>query len=150
MWLKDQQPKALGAFFPVKKEPAIWPVLDEYAKNHPLYLPQFNAQKKQYQWARYWQAMQVDPLGIPEPVFNQGEVQETIQFDHCLVPALGIDSMGNRLGWGYGYFDRLLSDQIPHRMGVVFDQQWCAQAIPVDPWDVTLTHVITQSGVRVL
>jgi 5-formyltetrahydrofolate cyclo-ligase len=61
-----------------------------------------------------------------------------------VVPAVGIDAKGHRLGWGHGYFDRLLSTAIPHRIGIIFDCQRMSDHIKSDPWDISLTGIITE------
>lgn len=43
--------------------------------------------------------------GIMEPV---GEVVAPEEFDAVLVPMLGFDEQGNRVGYGKGYYDRFL------------------------------------------
>ena len=119
-WLNTHQPHQLGAFVPVRKEPNIWPVLYNYATTNPLYLPKYNPQKDAYDWAPYKEPLQPSKFNIPEPA-TACDTPPTL--DACLVPALGIDPNGHRIGWGHGYFDRLLSTEIPHRIGIIFDCQ---------------------------
>ena len=45
------------------------------------------------------------PLGIPYP----GEQSPQLQPSHVLLPVVGIDAAGYRLGYGGGYFDRTLA-----------------------------------------
>jgi len=45
------------------------------------------------------------PLGIPYP----GEQAPQLQPSHVLLPVVGIDAAGYRLGYGGGYFDRTLA-----------------------------------------
>ncbi len=101
-------------------------------------------------WHR-WQPL--EPLvngayGILEPapelpVLGPGDV------DLILVPALAIDRLGYRLGYGGGYYDRLRAD--PHwakipAIGVIFDFAYSSLDLPVDPWDLKLDGVCTESG----
>ena len=119
-WLQHYQPKQLGAFVPVKKEPNIWPVLLNFAKTNALYLPKFNPHTEAYDWAIYKEPLQSSKFNIPEPTMA---CNTPPSLDACLVPALGIDPNGNRIGWGHGYFDRLLNTDIPHRIGIIFECQ---------------------------
>ena len=141
-WLTTHQPPHLGAFVPSKTEPNIWPVLRDYGASNPLFLPQFNASTNRYQWAQYKGVLVKGPFGISEPPSPSPPLLPK----HCLVPALGIDHHGNRLGWGHGFFDRLLSPTMPDRIGIVFECQ-CICHIPADPWDIPVTAVITETAI---
>ena len=77
----------------------------------------------------------------------------TVPFEFCLptlilVPALGVDRKGHRIGFGKGHYDRFLAQLNPKTcitMGVVYDA--CLRdALPQDPWDVPLQYICTQSG----
>ncbi|PXA92919.1 5-formyltetrahydrofolate cyclo-ligase [Nostoc sp. 3335mG] len=67
--------------------------------------------------------------------------------DLILVPLLGFDSMGTRLGYGGGYYDRTLAalGRRPMLVGLAF----AAQQLPTIPrarHDVALDAVITEEG----
>lgn len=62
-----------------------------------------------------------------------------------LMPLLGFDSQGNRLGQGGGYYDRALAKlrfRRPWLVGIGYDQQHCEQ-IPSEAWDVPLDALLT-------
>ncbi len=77
---------------------------------------------------------------IMEPV---GELYHTYDdIDVALVPGMGFDDEGNRLGRGKGYYDRLLAD-MPHtyKIGVCFGFQK-VKRVPTSEWDVKMDEVI--------
>ena len=49
----------------------------------------------------------INQYGIPEPVGGQEIAPEDI--DLVIVPLLGFDEQGNRVGYGKGYYDRFLA-----------------------------------------
>lgn len=80
---------------------------------------------------------------IPEPVGPLFHHYDAI--DLAFVPGMAFDMKGHRLGRGKGYYDRLLARvefrSIP-KIGVCFDFQMF-DAIPSEPHDCTMDHVIT-------
>jgi len=59
-----------------------------------------------------------------------------------LVPALAIDSEGNRLGKGRGYYDRVLKTSVATAVGVVFDGE-LVEELEVEEHDVRMQYAIT-------
>lgn len=139
-WLTKHKPTSIGAFYPVRKEPNIWPVLSNFATTRSLYLPKYIQAHDQYKWALYEGSLTPSQFGIPEPT-DIPHPQPTL--DACFIPALGIDNNGNRIGWGHGYFDRLLTTHIPHRIGIIFSIQKSITTFPSDPWDIQLTEMLS-------
>ena len=86
-------------------------------------------------------------FGIEEPT-QSAPVIDPAGADLILVPAVGCDRQGNRLGYGGGFYDRLLSrddcKEIP-TIGIVFDFARLEQ-LPQDPWDCSLNAVCTERG----
>jgi len=65
-----------------------------------------------------------------------------------LVPGALFDRHGHRLGHGMGYYDRLLARLAPEvpRVGVV-PAALVIDDLPVEPHDITMTHLATEAGV---
>ena len=89
-------------------------------------------------------------FGILEP---RGEPAAVESIDAFLVPGLAFDGHGVRLGFGGGYYDRALeaflepSADRPLLIGVGYSWQVVDVELPVDEWDVRLSHVATENGV---
>ncbi len=65
--------------------------------------------------------------------------------DVILVPGIGFDASGGRLGRGGGFYDRYLRDaRPPIVIGVAFDEQ-IVDDIYVEPHDQRMSAVVTQS-----
>jgi 5-formyltetrahydrofolate cyclo-ligase len=87
--------------------------------------------------------------GILEPVSTL-PVIEADTVDLILVPAVGCDRQGFRLGYGGGFYDRLFGDaawaKVP-TIGIVFEFAYLDQLRP-DPWDYPLQAVCTEFGIN--
>ncbi len=85
--------------------------------------------------------------GIAEPDGTQ-DVQPA-DIDLVLVPLVGWDRAGGRLGMGAGFYDRLFQPfaglEKPLRIGVAYDLQQLP-GVPRDPWDIPLHGVLTENG----
>lgn len=86
--------------------------------------------------------------GIPEPKMPVEYVQP-MMLDMVLVPLLGFDLQGNRIGYGKGYYDRFLPLLRPKclKIGLAFEMSLVADGIPVEPHDVPLDFVVTERNV---
>jgi 5-formyltetrahydrofolate cyclo-ligase len=88
--------------------------------------------------------------GIPEPVCATADLVPPDRMEVVLLPLLGFDRRGHRLGFGGGYYDRsfdFLRDRHapgqPLLVGIAFAMQEVA-AIEAMPWDVRLDYVATE------
>ena len=85
---------------------------------------------------------------VPEPLGNEIPADPT-EIDVALIPLLGFDALGNRIGYGAGYYDRFLAKNTHFpTIGVAFEVQECVH-IPYEPTDQTLDAVVTESGATV-
>ena len=79
----------------------------------------------------------------------QGDPVPISMIDLVVVPGLGFDGAGNRLGRGRGFYDRFLAH--PEFTGstcaVAFEEQ-VVEAIPADPHDIRVDMLITDRHVR--
>lgn len=76
---------------------------------------------------------------IPEPV---GELfTEPRRIDYIIVPGVAFDAVGNRLGRGKGYYDKILRDCPGRKTGVCFPFQFL-EKVPTDEHDVQMDRVI--------
>lgn len=88
------------------------------------------------------------PWGIPEPIADRCSLVDPGLVGLVLVPGVAFDRAGGRIGYGAGYYDRLLAGAVPGEAPLVaaaFEAQMVEQ-IPVDPHDVPVDVVITERG----
>jgi 5-formyltetrahydrofolate cyclo-ligase len=70
--------------------------------------------------------------------------------DVVLVPALAVDSRGNRLGRGGGSYDRALRRATGLTVAVLYDGERSEAPLPVEPHDIAVAAVVTPSSGLVL
>lgn len=80
-------------------------------------------------------------LGILEPV--TGYYLSVAEIDVFLVPGVGFDRAGNRLGWGKGYYDKLLEKTSAPKIGLAYACQIVSR-LPVEKYDIPMDTVITE------
>jgi 5-formyltetrahydrofolate cyclo-ligase len=92
-------------------------------------------------------------FGISVP-HGAGRAVAAQWLDLIVIPLVGVDARGYRLGMGGGFYDRALSFRRrrrfwmgPHLVGLAFDCQRTEQSF-AQPWDVGLNSLATESGVQ--
>jgi len=88
-------------------------------------------------------------FSIPEPIVDDQDLIDAKSLDLVIVPLLGFDLAGNRLGMGGGFYDRSFAfkksaTKKPVLMGFAYDFQQ-VDALSIEPWDVGLDAVVTES-----
>ena len=66
------------------------------------------------------------------------------EIDVVIVPGVGFDSIGNRIGRGKGYYDKLLPKIAAKKLGICFPFQYLTkERIPTEPHDIPMDKIIT-------
>jgi len=86
--------------------------------------------------------------GIPEPIGERRETVAAADIDLFIVPGVGFDWTGVRLGWGKGYYDSFLAAAAARavKIGLAYE----AQVLPlIEPGghDVAMDKIITEERV---
>lgn len=91
-------------------------------------------------------------FGILEPVTPARNLVRAQKLDLILLPLVGFDTTGRRLGMGKGFYDRSLEFLVhrqgwrkPHILGLAHDFQR-VDGLPADSWDVPLQGVVTDKA----
>ena len=102
---------------------------------------------------RTFEELEPGTWGILEP-------SRAVRHEHCeqlvspgtldliVVPGLAFDRSGGRLGYGKGYYDRLLAEARPDalRVGLCFDCQLIDE-VPSAAHDQRMDYLVTETGV---
>jgi len=102
-----------------------------------------------------WEAgepLHANRFGILEPLPDSRRTIAPDSLDLVLVPLLGFDARGNRLGFGAGFYDRAFAFKLhgaarPVLCGYAY--AWQETSLPeAADWDVPLDAVATEQGLR--
>lgn len=150
--LKAQRPvpSIVAAFWPMQDEPDLRPLLEQWVEaGVTVALPAVRERNQPLEF-RPWTPdapMAEGPYGIQEPLAGA-----VVSPDLVLVPTLGYTPLGDRVGYGGGYYDRTLAALKaaghPHTtIGVAWS---CGRLDPLEhvpqPHDVRLDAVLTPDG----
>ena len=97
--------KIIGGYYPVNFEIDDLALLRKFEKNRfVISLPVIskNFQMDYYKWT-FSDPLRINKYGIPEP-----EIKNIVYPDILLIPLVAFDKNLNRLGYGGGYYDRLI------------------------------------------
>jgi len=86
-------------------------------------------------------------FNISEPKLSSVDAVAIATLDYILMPLVGFDSQGNRLGMGGGFYDRTLSrlytlEKPPVLIGIAHDCQQ-VESLVTEPWDIPLNAIVT-------
>ncbi len=117
-----------------------------------LYLPVIaNQRRRTLRFYPLVGRMRPGAYGIPEPR-RSGRPVGARWLNLVVVPVVGVDRHGHRLGMGGGYYDRAFAFRArrrawrgPRLIGIAFDCQR-VEAISADRWDLRLDALATESG----
>lgn len=143
-WLHLQSAYTVMAYWPMRNEISLlglitnnqdkaW-VLPRILPNRQLALLRFDPDK-----------LERHPWGMYEPLESCDAVQRE-SINMVLVPGVGFSKDGSRIGYGGGYYDRLLKGMAAVRVGITHSQM-LVDRIPAESHDCLMDYVATQEGI---
>ena len=149
--VKSTRAVSIACYWPFNGEPDITPVCRQLmADGCRLALPVIADENGRAMHFRAWSAdtdLAENGYGILEP--RHSEPVPVSSFDMLVIPLVGYDRQGNRLGMGAGYYDRCLETvrdlHPPLRVGVAYSLQEMDSA-GSEKWDIPLHGVVNEHG----
>ena len=135
--------KNIGGYYPVNFEIDDLDILKEFEKkNFNISLPRIknNFEMNFYKWS-FTEPLKINKYGIPEPI------SKILNYpDILLVPLVAFDKKKNRLGYGGGYYDRLIKKlnkkKIIIKIGLALSSQKTS-SVPINEYDQKLDYIVT-------
>lgn len=145
----------IGFYLANDGEPDLTPLLHHaWTMRKTCYLPVITPDRR-LRFAPYYPGDPLAPnlFGIPEPVGAGLRSVDARLLDLLLMPLVGFDAQGNRLGMGGGFYDRSLSFlrqrrhwRKPRLLGIAHALQR-VEALAPQSWDVPLDAVATEQQI---
>ena len=135
--------KSVGGYFPVNYEVDDLEILKEFIKKkYQISLPVIkkNFEMDFYKWS-FDDPLRINRYGIPEP-----DSKNLIYPDIILVPLVAFDENLNRLGYGGGYYDRIIEKLSKKKRILKIGLALSVQKInnvPVTKYDKKLDYIVT-------
>ena len=138
--------KVVGGYYPVNFEIDDLALLRKFEKNRfNISLPVIkkNFQMDFYKWS-FSDPLKINKYGIPEP-----EIKNIVYPDILLIPLVAFDKNLNRLGYGGGYYDRLITKLSKKKkimkIGLAFPFQKIDR-VPINAYDQKLDYIVTNKN----
>lgn len=135
--------RAIAAFYPLKGEPNIMPIIEELAREGRLLLPRCEGEgiMNFYKISSLKKDLVKGHFGIMEPAENAEKFEGEIPI--FLVPGTKFNFDGRRVGHGKGYYDRFLAKH-PHayKAGIATPKQIFKEPLEQKETDVPMNVVI--------
>jgi 5-formyltetrahydrofolate cyclo-ligase len=139
--------RCVAGYLPLPTEPGSFELLATLRAEGVRVLAPVLLDDRDLDWAEWTPGSEWAP-GSMGPTLGVGAIGAA---DAVLVPALAVARDGARLGRGGGSYDRALARARPgiSLAALLYESEW-VESIPRDPWDVSLSAVVTPAGWREL
>lgn len=138
----------VSAYWPLKNEIDVRPLMTVlHDMGHVCALPKIQSRGAALSFTRW-----TPGAALTETSFGTMETDGDVVIpDVLIVPMLGFDTQGHRLGYGAGHFDRTFSafrtaGRKFMSIGVAYEQQWLA-AVPAEAHDVPMDIIVTDQKI---
>ena len=135
----------VASYLAMQSEPDTELFIDWAIENEITVLAPVSHADGSLSWVEFDGATSEGIFGFAEPV---GQAAELSRADLILIPALGVDGQGHRIGKGKGYYDRALSalkKPVPV-VALVFKDE-LLDSVPVEAHDQPIDAVVTEDGI---
>lgn len=134
-------------FASFKSEVSTFPMIEEaYRLGKRIVLPRVDRKIKGLTLYEVKKLSELSPgcMEIPEPNLPEERRMDINDVDLIIMPGVAFDPKGNRVGYGAGFYDKLLSGltkQTP-LIAITYEEQVLA-SVPSEPHDIKVHKIVT-------
>ncbi len=118
--------------------------------NKQVYFPRADEERKHLHFIRVLAADELRPglYDIDEPPhYGEGEEVSVDSLDLVVMPGVAFDRFGSRIGYGKGFYDRVLEGATAFKVALAYGCQVTDQKIPMEAHDVSVDALVTESAI---
>ena len=140
----------IAVFIPLPGEPDIWTPSQQLIARQAarVYAPRMMPENQlDLVMITNTTALVRGPFGVIEPPLESTALADLTALDAIFIPGLAFSKDGGRLGFGGGWYDRLLA-RIPDKtikIGVCWNEL-LIDSVPMDTLDVRVDGILTEAG----
>ena len=143
--LKDSvlfnQAKKIACYYSIGSEVMTTEMITDIMKSKEISLPRIVNDELVFKKITSLDKLEHGPYDIMEP---RDDYETMNEHDLIIVPTIGITRFGDRLGYGFGYYDRYLTGINVKTISLTFAQQ-IVRSIPNTENDVKIDWIITEN-----
>ncbi len=149
--IEERSWKHIAVFIPLPGEPDIWTPSQQLmgAQGFEVYAPRMMPEKQlDLVMITNAGALVRGAFSVMEPPADWPALNDFTRLDAIFIPGLAFTPNGGRLGFGAGWYDRLLA-RLPEKtvkVGTCWNRM-LIDDLPMDSWDIRIDAVLTEGGV---
>ena len=141
-YIMSEEENIIYCYYPLGKEVNLLFLAEQLLrKGKKIAFPRTSGENMEFYPVTSLDGFEKGAFGIMEPT---GECPLKERTPLILVPGLGFDRKGNRMGYGKGFYDRYFA-RFPacRKIGAAFETQ-IVEEIPVGTYDVPMDFIVTE------
>ncbi len=138
-FINRSKAKNILLYIPLGIEVNVNPLINKLRKNKNVYVPYMEGDS--FKIIKYRLPLQKKKFGIKEP---NNSFLRAKKIDLAIVPVVGVDAIGKRIGFGKGMYDRFF-DRLSYKPTLVFTQLVLCKSDKVlsESYDIQADYIIT-------
>jgi len=136
--------KKIGCYYPIGNEVMTQDIMQELLSiGKDLFLPKVVGKNIEFRRIEDFASLEKARFDIMEP---KEDCPLNNSLDIILVPTVGVNPEGVRLGYGYGFYDRFLEENKTESVSLVLEKQ-VVKNIPKSDHDQIIDWIVTEDRV---
>ena len=136
--------KSIGCYYSIGSEVQTHEIIKHFlSENKSVSLPKVSQDYMSFRNIKDLSKLEKGEYDISEPKDTAAIEQK---HDVILVPCVGLDNDGNRIGYGLGFYDKYLEEKDVIKIALAYSKQ-IVKTIPASANDVKMDWIITERDV---
>ena len=138
-FINRSKSKNILLYIPLGIEVDVKPLINKLRKDRNVYVPYMEGDS--FKIVKYRLPLQKKKFGIKEP---NNSFMKPQKIDLAIVPVVGVDAIGKRIGYGKGMYDRFFS-RLSYKPTLVFTQLILCKSDKIlsESYDIQADYIIT-------